>query len=96
MMTDILIRNIASNLKRDIENRAKRARRSLSDEIKHLIRAGLAQEERREGSSAGDSPLDAMRRAFAGAQPADEEQVLLERTLEESRKQSGRAGPEFE
>ena len=40
-MTDLLIRNIDPDVKRDIEERAKAHDRSLSDEAKALLHAGL-------------------------------------------------------
>jgi plasmid stability protein len=40
-MADLLIRNVESELKRQIEERAQAHRRSLSDEAKLLIRRGL-------------------------------------------------------
>ena len=40
-MADLLIRNVESELKRQIEERAQAHRRSLSDEAKLLIRKGL-------------------------------------------------------
>ena len=93
-MSDILLRNIAPKLKRDIETRAKRASRSLSDEIKHLISVGLAHENRHGGRSAGESPLEAMRDAFAGL--TSDDQAIFEQALEESRKDFGRPLPDFE
>ena len=41
-MTDLLVRNISEGLKREIEQRARRNRRNLSEETKALIRGGLA------------------------------------------------------
>jgi plasmid stability protein len=41
-MADLLVRNISAGLKREIERRARRHRRNLSDETKVLIRKGLA------------------------------------------------------
>jgi plasmid stability protein len=40
-MADLLIRNISPQLKRQIEERARKNRHSLSDEAKSLIRKGL-------------------------------------------------------
>jgi len=40
-MADLLIRNIDARLKRQIEERARKNRKSLSDEAKALIRKGL-------------------------------------------------------
>ncbi len=40
-MADLLIRDVESELKRQIEERAQAHRRSLSDEAKLLIRKGL-------------------------------------------------------
>jgi antitoxin FitA len=40
-MSDLLIRNIEPELKRLIEERARRSRNSLSEEAKALIRKGL-------------------------------------------------------
>ena len=44
-MTDLLIRDIDAEMKRQIEERANTHRRSLSDEAKALIRKGLAGQE---------------------------------------------------
>ena len=41
-MADLLVRNVSAGLKREIEQRARRNRRNLSDEAKVLIRRGLA------------------------------------------------------
>jgi plasmid stability protein len=41
-MADLLVRNVSAGLKREIEQRARRNRRNLSDETKSLIRKGLA------------------------------------------------------
>ena len=40
-MADLLVRNVSSGLKREIERRARQNRRNLSDETKALIRKGL-------------------------------------------------------
>ena len=45
-MADLLVRNISDGLKREIERRARRNRRNLSDETKALIRMGLTSAER--------------------------------------------------
>jgi len=42
-MTDILIRNVPAELKRQIEERARGHKRSLSHEIMALLRRGLVQ-----------------------------------------------------
>jgi plasmid stability protein len=41
-MADLLVRNISEGLKQEIEQRARRNRRNLSEETKALIRGGLA------------------------------------------------------
>lgn len=43
-MSDLLIRNIEDSLKRRIEQRARKARRSVSEEAKTLIRKGLTED----------------------------------------------------
>jgi plasmid stability protein len=45
-MADLLVRDVSEGLKREIERRARRNRRNLSDETKALIRRGLAGAER--------------------------------------------------
>ena len=40
-MPDLLVRDIEDDLKRLIEDRARAHRRSLSDEVKLLVRRGL-------------------------------------------------------
>ena len=42
-MSSLLIRNVEPDLKRKIEERARAHRRSLTDEVKTLIRKGLAE-----------------------------------------------------
>jgi plasmid stability protein len=42
-VADLLIRNVESELKRQIEERAQAHRRSMSDEAKLLIRKGLSE-----------------------------------------------------
>jgi plasmid stability protein len=58
-MSDLLIRDIDSELKREIEESAQKHRQSLSDEAKALIRRGLniAKQDRRLGSEMFDSIL---------------------------------------
>ena len=41
-MTDLLIRKIDANLKRELETRARASGRSLSDEAKALLHRGIA------------------------------------------------------
>ncbi len=84
-MADMLVRNVAANLKKDVEQLAKHSKRSLSDEIKHLIRLGLEREGNLGNRDAGDTPLDAMRMAFAGCQMSDVEHDKFSRVLEEAR-----------
>jgi plasmid stability protein len=48
-MSDILIRNMPADLKRQIEDRARRGRHSLSREIQLLLERALAQTTRPEG-----------------------------------------------
>jgi len=45
-MADLLVRDVSDGLKGEIERRAKRNGRSLSDETKALIRRGLTSAER--------------------------------------------------
>lgn len=45
-MADLLVRNVSAGLKREIERRARRNRRNLSDETQALIRKGLAGSEK--------------------------------------------------
>ena len=42
-MSDLLIRNIDRQLKRQLEERARSHRRSLSDEARHLLKQALLQ-----------------------------------------------------
>jgi plasmid stability protein len=58
-MTDLLIRDIDTQLKRQIEERAQKHGQSLSDEAKALIRKGLneAKQDRKLGSEMFDSIL---------------------------------------
>lgn len=55
-MPDILVRDIDPELKRQIDQRAREHRRSLSDEIKMLVRKGLLEtrEERGLGTALRD------------------------------------------
>jgi plasmid stability protein len=58
-MTDLLIRDIDTQLKRQIEERAQKHGQSLSDEAKALIRKGLSEtkQDRKLGSEMFDSIL---------------------------------------
>jgi plasmid stability protein len=58
-MTDLLIRDIDTQLKRQIEERAQRHNQSLSDEAKSLIRKALndSKQDRKLGSEMFDSIL---------------------------------------
>jgi plasmid stability protein len=58
-MSDLLIRDIDAELKREIEESAQKHRQSLSDEAKALIRRGLniVKQDRRLGSEMFDSIL---------------------------------------
>jgi len=95
-MPDLLIRNIAPNLKSEIEKQAREAGRSLSDEVKHLLHVGLQRVRSENAQPPGESAYDAIRSAFADCQASDEEHAEFERILEESRKQPWRPAPEFE
>lgn len=55
-MPDILVRDLDPELKRQIDQRARQHRRSLSDEVKMLIRKGLLEtrQERALGTSLRD------------------------------------------
>jgi hypothetical protein len=48
-MVDLLIRNIDPSLKRQLQDRARKHGRSLSDEAKALIRRGLAEGQKEVG-----------------------------------------------
>jgi hypothetical protein len=53
-MSDLLVRNIPPALRRQIKERAKKNRHSLSDEVKLLIQEALAQPSRRGKLGPGD------------------------------------------
>jgi len=96
-MADILVRDVAPNLKLDIENRAKAANRSLSDEIKHLLRVGIEREAA--GAMAtgrARNPAEAMLQAFADVRMSDAEHAEFEKVLEDSRRVYGRPQPDSE
>jgi len=95
-MPDILLRDVALNLKRDIEDRAKISRQSLSAEIKRLIRIGLEQDQMQSSSLKNTTPLDAMIQAFAECKVTDEENAEFIRALERHRKELPRPVREFE
>lgn len=63
-MPDILVRDIDPELKRQVEQRAHEHRRSLSDEVKMLIRKGLL--ETREERGLGTALRDLVEREYRG------------------------------
>ncbi|SOC83925.1 hypothetical protein SAMN05421890_2383 [Ensifer adhaerens] len=94
-MGDILIRDVPENLKRDVQQSAQRAGRSLSDELKLLIRRGLAAEQLKPLDEAEGTYLR-MRAAFSDAQLDDAEHSEFMRAIEASRsKGSEREPPDF-
>ncbi|MAS04478.1 MAG: plasmid stabilization protein [Ahrensia sp.] len=92
-MSDLLIRNIPDHLKDDISRRAKETGRSLSDEVKELLRKGLLADLEKQ-PPAGETAYDAIRRAFAGVSLSDEEHGDLIRSVEEGREDMGRPVPD--
>lgn len=94
-MGDILIRDVPENLKRDVQQSAQRAGRSLSDELKLLIRRGLAAEKLKPLDSAETAYLR-MRAAFADAQLDDAEHAEFMKAIEQGRSAgSEREPPDF-
>ena len=86
-MPDLLVRDVAPNLKKDIEEKARSSKRSLSDEIKHLIRVGLVREHNEDDGGSAYSLADAFHKAFADSQLSDEEHEEFSRELEEHRRE---------
>lgn len=94
-MGDILIRDVPENLKRDVQQSAQRAGRSLSDELKLLIRRGLAAEKQKPLDDAEAAYLR-MRAAFADAQLNDAEHAEFMKAIEAGRSAgSEREPPDF-
>lgn len=93
---NLLLRNIAPNLKKDIEKKAKASDRSLSDEVKHLIRLGLLREKEFDAQPNEISLGEALRNAFSDCLMTDEEHAEFTKTLGEHRKEVPRTVPEFE
>lgn len=92
---NLLLRDIAPNLKKDIEKKAKSSNRSLSDEIKHLIRLGLLRENESDAQPNEVSLGEALRNAFSDCLMNDEEHAEFTKTLEEHRKEMPRPVPDF-
>jgi len=96
-MSNILIRNIEPNLKRDIEKLAKAAGRSQSDEIKRLIRKGLSAEKSQTEPSIRQSAWEVWRGAFERAGLiSDEFAEILDEIELERKTDFGRPPPDFE
>ena len=95
-MSDLLIRNIAPSQKKDIEKRAEKSKRSLSDEIKHLISLGLLKEKEAKGTNTRLPMGQALRAAFADCMMSDEEHAQFTEDLEEHRKEPPRPFTDFE
>ncbi len=94
-MGDILIRDVPENLKRDVQQSAQRAGRSLSDELKLLIRRGLAAEKLKPFDDAEAAYLR-MRAAFSDTQLDDSEHSQLMKAIEQGRGTgSEREPPDF-
>jgi plasmid stability protein len=94
-MTDLLIRDIPVEIKRKIAANAKSSGRSLSDEAKRLILAGLRHEpvQVREKKN----PAEALRAIFRGEDEADDEFARIMDEIEAERKRDfGRPPPDFE
>ncbi|HEY0120418.1 MAG TPA: hypothetical protein VGC14_01440 [Rhizobium sp.] len=93
-MADILVRDVSENLKRELSEEAKRAGRSISEEIKIQVRKGL-NVTRSENSAKAASTLSQLRSAFAGFALSDEEhRELMSATDEARRKEAERRGSE--
>lgn len=94
-MGDMLIRNVPENLKRDVQQSAQRAGRSVSDELKLLIRRGLTAEKLKPLEDSEAAYLR-MRAAFSDAQLGDAEYAGFMQAIESSRKAgSEREPPDF-
>jgi len=94
-MGDILIRDVPENLKRDVHQSAQRAGRSLSDELKLLIRRGLAAEKLKPLDDAEAAYLR-MRAAFSDSQLDDAGHADFMKAIEDGRRfASERAPPDF-
>lgn len=93
-MADILVRDVSENLKRELSDEAKRAGRSLSEEIKIQVRKGLNVTRLEDGVKAG-STLSQLRSAFTGFALSDEEhREFMSATDEARRKEAERRGSE--
>jgi plasmid stability protein len=92
-VSDLLIRNIPDHLKADISRRARETGRSLSDEVKELLRKGLLADLEKQ-APAGETAYDAMRRAFAGAHLSDADHGKLMEGVEAGREDMGRTVPD--
>ena len=83
-MADLLLRDIAPNVKEDIGKRARAHGRSLSDEAKHLLRVGLHADSGM-GKTSTRTALQAMEAAFADCHLSPAEQDQFQRDLDQSR-----------
>ena len=94
-MGDLLIRNISSDLKSTLAQKAAQSGRSLSEEAKIRLRRSLESEE---GPLDTRNAWDVLRGAFVDADAllTEEEHEEFMRAVEEGRKDMGRPAPDFE
>ncbi len=95
-MTDILVRNVAEKLKKDVERQAQAAGRSISDEVKHLIELGLVHDEKSARSQTKQGLGDAMHEAFRDCRLSDAEVDAFNKAIDELRREPDRPLPDFE
>ena len=79
-MSDLLLRNIPEDLKRDIESRAKKSGRSLSEEAKLMLARAIEVERPRQGFGT------MMREVFASFDISQAEHEKVWGDIERSRK----------
>jgi plasmid stability protein len=91
-MGDLLVRNIPDTIRRDLIARAHESGRSLSDEAKHMISAGLAAEESKAAGSSGEDFVHDLLKVFADIPEAERKQFsdIMDEIEEERKKDFGR------
>ncbi len=87
-MPNLLIRDLPEPLKSDISRRAKASGRSLSDEVKDLIRKGLLID-KGEGVAV-ENAYDLMRRSFGDALLSEDEHAAFMDAVDHLRADTGR------
>ena len=95
-MGDLLIRNVPSAVRSDIQRLADETGQSLSDTAREALRAGVDAMSKRQAEEATTPPGQRLRQIFSGVFETDEEFEEFQRILDGVRRSPGRPVPEFE